>query len=158
MRISCAWCAMTIAARARGGYTGIVSRKLLFLAMIFVAGCAGDSPSSPTSTELDGVWRIISIQPATQSVQLAPVGVLYQVTFDDGRTSVRVDCNVCTGRFTSDRNTLTVGPQLACTRAACETASYENAVLTLLSGDHQYTTTLHNLTLTSSRGTVLLQR
>jgi hypothetical protein len=28
----------------------------------------------------------------------------------------------------------------------------------LLSGDHQYTTSLHNLTLTSSRGTVLLQR
>jgi heat shock protein HslJ len=93
-----------------------------------------------------------------QSVQLAPVGVLYQATFDDGRASVRVDCNVCTGRFTSDSNTLTVGPQLACTRAACETASYENAVLMLLSGDHQYATTLHNLTLTSSRGTVLLQR
>jgi heat shock protein HslJ len=130
----------------------------LALAMIFVAGCAADSPSSPSSAELDGVWRIISIQPATQSVQLAPVGVLYQVTFDDGRTSVRVDCNVCTGGFTSDRNTLTVGPQLACTRAACDTASYENAVLTLLSGDHQYTTTLHNLTLTSSRGTMLLQR
>jgi heat shock protein HslJ len=139
-------------------YTEIVSRKLLFLAMIFVAGCAGESPTSPTSAELNGVWRILSIQPATQSVQLAPVGVLYQVTFDDGRTSVRVDCNVCTGRFTSDRNTLTVGPQLACTRAACETASYESAVLTVLSGDHQYTTTLHNLTLTSSRGTVLLQR
>jgi heat shock protein HslJ len=91
-------------------------------------------------------------------VQLAPVGVLYQVTFDDERASVRVDCNVCTGRFTSDGNTLTIGPQLACTRAACETASYENAVLTLLGGDHQYTTTVHNLTLTSSRGTVLLQR
>jgi heat shock protein HslJ len=130
----------------------------LFLAVTFVAGCAGASPSSPTSTELDGVWRIISIEPAMQSVQLAPVGVLYQATFDDGRTSVRVDCNLCTGGFTSDGNTLTIGPQLACTRAACETASYENAVLMLLSGDHQYTTTLHNLTLTSSRGTVLLQR
>lgn len=126
--------------------------------MVFVAGCAGDSPTSPTSADLDGVWRIISIQPATQSVQLAPVGALYQMTFDDGRATVRVDCNVCTGSFTSDGNTLTVGPQLACTRAACETASYESAVLTLLSGDHQYATTLHNLTLTSSRGTVLLQR
>jgi heat shock protein HslJ len=126
--------------------------------MVFVAGCAGDSPTSPTSADLDGVWRIISIQPATQSVQLAPVGALYQVTLDAGRATVRVDCNVCTGGFTSDRNTLTVGPQLACTRAACETASYESAVLTLLSGDHQYATTLHNLTLTSSRGTVLLQR
>ena len=139
-------------------YTGFVSRKLLFLAVILVAACAGDSPSSPTPSGLDGVWRIISIQPTAQSVQLAPVGVLYQVTFDDGRASVRVDCNVCTGRFTSDASTLSVGPQLACTRAACATASYESAVLTLLSGDHQYTSTLHNLTLTSSRGTVLLQR
>ena len=81
-----------------------------------------------------------------------------QVTFDDGRASVRVDCNVCTGRFMHDGNTLTVGPQLACTRAACETAAYEHAVVTLLTGDHEYTTTLHNLTLTSSRGTMLLQR
>jgi heat shock protein HslJ len=135
-----------------------VSRKLLFLAVLFVAGCAGNSPTSPTSTDVDGVWRIVSIQPAAESVQFAPVGVLYQVTFDEGRTSVRVDCNVCTGRFTSDGNTLVFGPQLACTRAACQTASYENAVLTLLTGEHQYATTLHNLTLTSSRGTVLLQR
>jgi heat shock protein HslJ len=132
----------------------------LFLALIFVAGCTANNPSSPSpaSAELDGVWRIISIAPAAQAVQLAPVGAQYQVTFDDGRTSVRVDCNVCTGGFTSGRETLTIGPQLACTRAACETASYESAVLALLSGDHQYTTTLHNLTLTSSRGTLLLQR
>jgi heat shock protein HslJ len=136
----------------------MVRRAVLIVALAFVAGCAGHSPSSPTSADLEGTWRIISIQPAMQSLQLAPVGVLYQATFDDGRTSVRVDCNVCTGRFTSNGNTLTVGPQLACTRAACATASFESAVLTLLSGDHQYTTTLHNLTLTSSRGTVLLQR
>jgi heat shock protein HslJ len=126
--------------------------------MLFVAGCAGDTPSSPSDAALDGVWRIISIQPATQSMQTAPVGALYQVTFDDGRASLRVDCNLCTGRFSSDGNALTIGPDLACTRAACETASYESAVIALLSGDHQYTTTLHNLTLTSSRGTALLQR
>ena len=48
------------------------------------------------------------------------------------RTHVCARCSECSGRFTSDGNTLTVGPRLACTRAACEKASYPNAVARLL--------------------------
>lgn len=133
-------------------------RGLLLVAMCAAAACADDSPTSPTPASLDGVWRLISIQPASQPVQTAPAGVVYQVGFQDNRVFVRVDCNTCTGPFAVNGNTLTIGPPLACTRAACATASYESAVVTLLGGDHQMTTTLHNLTLSSSRGTMLLQR
>jgi heat shock protein HslJ len=129
---------------------------LLLIALFFTA-CSDDTSTSP-SESLDGQWRIISIQPPSQAVQLAPVGAQYQVEFENGRTSTRVDCNTCTGPFVLNGSTVTIGPTLACTRAACATASFENAVVTMLSGDHQIATTLHNLTLTSSRGTILLQR
>ena len=125
--------------------------------VLIVAGCS-NTTTSPTRGSIDGVWRIISIQPASQPAQTAPVSAQYQVEFDDGRASARVDCNTCTGSFTLNGNTLTVGPALACTRAACATASYESAVVSLLAGEHQISATLHNLTLTSSRGTMLLQR
>ena len=133
-------------------------RGILLISVLAVAGCSDDTPSSPTPSPVDGVWRIISIQPSSQAVQTAPVGAQYQIGFENDRAFLRVDCNTCAGRFTLSSGTLTIGPALACTRAACSTASYESAVVTLLSGAHQTSATLHNLTLTSSRGTVLLQR
>lgn len=132
-------------------------RKILLLSILAVAGCGDDTPTSP-STDLDGVWRLISIQPASLAAQPAPAGVQYQVGFENARVFLRVDCNTCSGPFTISGTTLTVGPTLACTRAACETASYESAVVALMSGAHEVTATQHNLTLTSSRGTVMLQR
>jgi heat shock protein HslJ len=132
-------------------------RTLLLVVALFFAACSDDTSTSP-SESLEGQWRIISIQPPSQPVQLAPVGAQYQVEFENGRTLARVDCNTCTGPFVLNGATLTIGPTLACTRAACATAAYEGAVLSMLSGDHQIATTLHNLTLSSSRGTILLQR
>jgi heat shock protein HslJ len=133
-------------------------RTLLFMSLIAVSGCGDDTPTTATPNSLDGVWRIISIQPATQAVQTAPVAAQYQIGFENDRVFLRVDCNTCTGPFTVNDSTLTIGPTLACTRAGCATASYENAVVSLLSGEHQMAATLHNLTLASSRGVILLQR
>ena len=132
-------------------------RKVLLLGILACVGCSDDTPTSPTAA-LDGVWRIISIQPAGLPSQPAPVGAQYQVGFENERVFLRVDCNTCTGPFTASGNTLLVGPTLACTRAACETAAYENAVVSMLSGAHEMTSTQHNLTLASPRGTMLLQR
>ena len=133
-------------------------RRGFLIALLFFAGCSDDTPTSPTSESLDGVWRIISIQPATQPVQIAPVGAQYQIGFEDRRAFVRVDCNTCTGPLAVNGNTLTIGPTLTCTLAACATASYATTVVDMLSGAHEMATTLHNLTLTSSRGTILVQR
>ncbi|HJU44048.1 MAG TPA: META domain-containing protein [Vicinamibacterales bacterium] len=133
-------------------------RRILLIGMLISAGCSGATPTAPTPGSVDGVWRIISIQPASQAVQTAPVGVIYQAGFENNRVFLRVDCNACTGPFTVNGSALTIGPTLACTRAACATASYENAVVAMLSGEHQMSATLHNLTLSSSRGSVLLQR
>ena len=132
-------------------------RRIFLVALLMTLGCADDTPTSPTDA-VDGVWRIISIQPAAQPVQTAPAGAQYQIGFENARAFLRVDCNACTGPFTLNGDTLTIGPTLACTRAACPTASYESAVVAMLGGEHEISATLHNLTLTSSRGTVVLQR
>jgi heat shock protein HslJ len=134
-----------------------VARILLLFTTLIVSGCNDDTPTSPT-TALTGVWRIVSIQPPSQGVQAAPTGAQYQIGFENERVLLRVDCNTCTGPFTVSGNTVTIGPTLACTRAACATASYESAVVSMMTGTHDLTSTLHNLTLTSSRGSVLLQR
>jgi heat shock protein HslJ len=133
-------------------------RRVLLISMVAAIGCSDGTPTSATPDSVDGVWRIISIQPASQAVQTAPVGAQYQIGFENARAFLRVDCNTCTGPFTLNGGTLTIGPTLACTRAACATAAYETAVVSMLSGAHQMSATLHNLTLTSSRGTVFLQR
>ena len=136
----------------------MMARTIALILLLAAAGCADDTPTSPTRESVEGVWRIISIQPASQPVELAPVGVQYQVSFDNGVTMVRADCNTCVGPFTRLGSTIAIGPSLACTRAACPTAAFETAVVSLLVGDHQMAMTLHNLTLTSNRGTILLQR
>jgi heat shock protein HslJ len=142
----------------KSAYTAIMLRRGFLISLLVVAGCSDETLTSPTPENLDGVWRIISIQPPSQPVQPAPTGARYQVGFEEERVFARVDCNTCTGPFTLNGATLTIGPTLACTRAACETASYESAVVAMLSGEHQVATTTNNLTLTSPRGTMLLQR
>jgi len=53
---------------------------------------------------------------------------------------------------------LMIGPALACTRAACATAAFENSVVNLLPGSHQISTTATTMTLNSGRGSVTLAR
>src|SRR4029434_5040818 len=88
-----------------------------------------------TADQLSGTWTLVSIQPAGQADQPTPPGASYTLTFADGRLSTRVDCNVCNGAFTLSGQTLTTGPALACTRAACPTIAFENNYTALLSGD-----------------------
>ena len=60
--------------------------------------------------------------------------------------------------FMLNGSSLSIGPTLACTRAACATASYETAVVTLLTGGHEVSSTGNALTLNSNRGRVTLAR
>jgi heat shock protein HslJ len=136
----------------------------LVVTLLLVAGCAGRSATqtSPSSTlsadQLSGTWTLISIQPAGQADQAAPGGASYTLTFADGRLSTRVDCNVCNGGFTLSGQTLTAGPALACTLAACPTMAFENTYTRLLSGESSVTLSNNMLALSSARGVVRFTR
>jgi heat shock protein HslJ len=136
-------------------------RFLIGLALASVAvGCGGASsaPTAPSSTDLAGSWNLSSIQPAGQADQPTPSGASYTLSFADGRLSTRADCNICSGMFAVSDQTLTAGPALACTRAACPTMAFENAYTRLLSGDSTIILSNNTLVLSSSRGVLRFTR
>jgi heat shock protein HslJ len=147
------------------------TRSLAALVVVasLLAGCAerSSTPASPssiagspavTADQLSGTWTLVSIQPAGQGDQATPPGATYTLTFADGRLSTHVDCNVCNGAFTLSGQTLTAGPALACTRAACPTMAFENGYTSLLSGDSTITFSSNVLALSSARGVMRFTR
>jgi heat shock protein HslJ len=147
------------------------ARSLAALVVVasFIGGCAerASTQSSPssiagspalTADQLSGTWTLVSIQPTGQVDQSTPPGASYTLTFADGRLSTRVDCNVCNGAFTVLGQTLTAGPALACTRAACATMAFENGYTSLLSGESTVTLSSNVLALSSARGVLRFRR
>jgi heat shock protein HslJ len=145
----------------------IRSASVLFVVALFTTGCS-DSTSTPTSpsaangssaltaSQVAGTWNLATMQVAQEAVQAAPSG--YSLTLGDGQLSTRVDCNTCSGRFTIDGQTLTAGPALACTRAACATMAFESAYTSVLVGASTATVSGNTLTLSSSRGVLRFTR
>lgn len=118
----------------------------------------GSGSSTLTSDQLSGTWNVVSIQPAGQAEQAVPSGARYVLTFSDGRLSTRADCNLCGGAFRLSGQTLTAGPALACTKAACPTMAFESQYTTLLSGESTVTLTGNSLVLSSARGVLRFSR
>jgi heat shock protein HslJ len=141
---------------------------VLFLSA--AAACA-DAPATPTSPtggsgslaltaeQLTGTWTLSALQEAGRAPQTVPDGAGYTLSFaDGGRFSTRADCNTCGGGFTLSGATVTLGPNLACTRAACPTAQFEAAYTNLLSGEATVALSGTTLVLTSPRGALRFSR
>ena len=118
------------------------------------APSSGPSSLTVTADQLSGTWTLVSMQLTGQTAQAAPSGATYTLTFTDGRLSTRVDCNTCSGVFALSGRTLTAGPALACTRAACPTMAFENEYTRLLAGDSSVSLSDGTLALSSARGTL----
>src|SRR4029450_7146038 len=111
-----------------------------------------------TTEQLAGTWNLVSLHPAGQSEQSTPSGANYTLTFADGRLSTRADCNMCSGAFSLSGQTLSAGPALACTRAACPTMAFESTYTRLLGGDSTVTLSDGTLMLSSARGVLRFTR
>jgi len=116
------------------------------------------APTSITADQLSGAWTLVALQLSGGAEQARPTAASYRITFEDGRISVRADCNTCTGAMTLSSTALTLGPALACTRAACATAAFESSYTAILAGEHVATLASRLLTLTSSRGILRFDR
>jgi len=147
----------------------LVSCSLVLLVAALTAACTSTTTaptavqSSPSAAayvaaQLEGTWTLAYIQPAGEEKQTRPFSATYTLSFADGRLSTRVDCNQCAGTFSVSGNTLTAGPNLACTRAACATMAFESAYTAILSGASETVVTNSTLTLTSPRGTLQFVR
>lgn len=85
-------------------------------------GSGGSGAASQAPAALAGNWELVSLAQTGQ----APVRVSSPERFtaafgDDGRLSLRADCNRCAATYKTQRTGLTVGP-MACTRAYCQSA------------------------------------
>ncbi len=133
-----------------------LTRVVLVVLTLSAAAC-GDLPASPTfgtiSAEgLAGEWRLELLQPAAHGAVLTPTGATYVLRLQDGAASARADCNTCTGRYTVVGDTLYLSTALACTRAACPTASFEALYTRILAGESTVVVDGPRMTLVSSRG------
>lgn len=146
-----------------------VLRAFVAAASVAAAGCGASShtltspstvgASSLTADVLAGTWQLQSLQLAGRPEEATPAGARYSLTFtDNGRVSARADCNVCNGAFALSGRTLTAGPALACTRAACATMAFENTYTRVLGGDSTITLSGGRLVLFSSRGVLEFRR
>jgi heat shock protein HslJ len=134
-------------------------RAIPFLVLALVSmGCDETAPTAPTVDQLEGTWQLVSIRPAGQSDQVTPADAVYSLSFDDGRLSARADCNTCNGAYALSGFTLTVGPALACTRAACRTIAFETEYTRLLAGDSTVGLSGDALLLSSPRGVLRFSR
>ena len=98
------------------------------------------------------------MQAAGHAAQPVPAGASYTLSFADGRLSLRADCNSCGGSYTLSGDMVTLGPNLACTRAACPTMEFEATYLSVLSGESAAALSGSVLVLTSPRGTLSFHR
>ncbi len=141
----------------------------LLAAVSLAVGCASgtSSPTSPSAadgssalsaSQVEGTWTLSSIQPTGQAAKPVPSGATYNLSLAEGRASAKADCNVCSGALTISGSTLSIGPALACTRAACVTMDYESQYEALLAGDSTAALDANTLTLSSSRGLLRFRR
>jgi heat shock protein HslJ len=116
------------------------------------------SSAALTAGQLAGTWTLTSLEPGGGAAQPAPAGATYTLTFADDRVSARADCNSCGGAFRVSGASVTVGPALACTRAACPTMQFESVFERILAGESTASLDGRTLVLSSARGRLAFVR
>jgi heat shock protein HslJ len=114
-------------------------------------------PSNTSGPTLSGPWALVAQQPSGQPEATPPAGSRFGFELVDSRATVTADCNRCSGTVTLDGDTLTMGPALACTRAFCSSAPFDDTFLRLLADKSTASLDGDILTLRSERGMLRFQ-
>jgi hypothetical protein len=107
---------------------------------------------------LAGTWRVELLQPTGGNAVLVPAGATYTLTLSNGLASLRADCNVCRAEFTLIGDSLNLPTGMACTLAACPTASFAALYTTILEGENRVGILGSTMALVSARGVVRFTR
>ena len=134
------------------------------LTAVFCGACSGPmSPSGLDGTALTpervgGTWTLVALQSQGQAEVAPPAGAIFRMEIADGRVAITADCNRCNGPAVVGASTLTVGPLLACTRAFCAAAPFDDVYLRMLAGEGVATLDGDTLTFRSDRGILRFRR
>jgi two-component system, cell cycle response regulator CpdR len=135
--------------RKRGKLTTAMAAVLLVAA----TGCGRGPTSASDPAPLQGQWTLLWLAKAAGPVTPPPAGATFSADFRaDGGLSLRVDCNRCSGRYTSGTGELSVADAMACTRAYCPSAPYDTDYERLVVDAEQWTIGDGELELRSASG------
>jgi heat shock protein HslJ len=115
-------------------------------------------PGLVRPSDLQGEWLLVSLgRPDSSTVPIADP-TRFTLRFDeDGRLSLRADCNLCGGPYRLDGESLSSGP-LACTKVFCATAPLDSQFVTILEGRSSIERKGSRLMLSSPRGSLAFAR
>jgi len=136
----------------------------ILVAAVASAACSDDAdPAGPggvvlTPERIGGVWTLLTLQPPGQPEVAPPTGAIFSMEMANGRAAVRADCNRCNGSASVAATTVTVGPTLACTRAFCSSAPFDDVFLRMLSGESRAFLEENYLSLHADRGILRFRR
>jgi heat shock protein HslJ len=128
---------------------------LSFVCVVGLMSCEEDvlGPS-----ELQGDWRLQSLRrPDFSIVEIAEPARFTARFGEDGRLTLRADCNSCGGAFRLEGEAVTAGP-LACTRAFCPSAPLDTQFVGILDGRSSLDVEDGRLVLQSERGALVFVR
>jgi heat shock protein HslJ len=105
-------------------------RAAIGLTCLLFAACDEASPTAPSRSDLVNVnWRLQSLERQSGTTPSVPAPDRFTLRFgEDGRVSVRADCNSCSGSYELNGASLRIG-MLACTRAFCGAESLDTEFL-----------------------------
>lgn len=138
-----------------------VSVKLLVIIIVsgtMVASCADRSPLAPSAALItDVLWKLHSFQrPDSLSTEIQDPARFTLRFGDEGRVTVRADCNTCVGRYELTGQILHV-EALACTRAYCGSASLDTEYVRALESGGSVGVTEGVLTIAGVRAVLLFR-
>ena len=120
--------------------------------------CSGPTSPSDLQERIKVVWSLLSQQAAGQTPVAPPAGSTFRFEIADERAAITADSNRCSGAALVGAGTVTLGPALACTRAFCPSAPFDDAFVRMLAGESAARIDGNTLTLQSDRGVLRFQR
>jgi heat shock protein HslJ len=111
-------------------------------------GC-DENPISPTPIR-NVTWKLESIERTGTATITIPNPDQYTVRFEEnGNVRVRADCNSCTGGYTLEGSSLSIG-NVACTLIACQIPALDTAFTAALANVRSVSVSGNQLTVTGT--------
>jgi heat shock protein HslJ len=127
-------------------------RLIVLLLTIGVVAC-DESPLNPSEI-VDITWKLESIARVGSALVTVPNPEQFTIRFEsNNRVTVRADCNSCSGGYTLDGSSLSIGP-LACTRVACPSPGVDTLYTAALENVRTVAAAADRLVMTGSEFTL----
>jgi heat shock protein HslJ len=124
-------------------------KVLPLLALLLVVGAVAcdENPVSPTPI-VNVTWKLETVERVGNATISVPNPDQFTVRFEsNSNMSVRADCNQCSGRYSLDGSSISIG-NLACTLIACPTPGVDQLFTTGLQNARTATASGNQLVMT----------